>query len=151
MMVWKRWSPLNMAIFGIYMLDFWGVIRLSMWLMCKVDTFAWILGLFWEFEWNTTLAYFGMMTSPSSWWWSVPILPPPKDQTWWLPQQRIGTPALDIYVVQTPEASCSKGGEATCKSYRSSNHCKWVQLCPHESKIVSKPVPPWICWWYILS
>jgi len=27
MMVWKRWSPLNMAIFGIYesMLDFWGV------------------------------------------------------------------------------------------------------------------------------
>lgn len=77
--------------------------------------------------------------------------PPPKDQTWWLPQQRIGTPALDIYVVQTPEAFCSKGAEATWKSYRSSNHCKWVQLCPHESKTVSKPVPPWIGWWYILS
>ena len=32
----------------VSMLDFGGVIRLSMWLMCKVDTFAWILGLIWE-------------------------------------------------------------------------------------------------------
>eukprot|EP00435_Cladocopium_sp_Y103_P038043 s2336_g10.t1 len=30
------------------------------------------------------------------------------DQSWWLPQQRVGTPALDIYVVQTPEASQSE-------------------------------------------
>ena len=26
MMVWERWLLLNMAIFGIYMLNFWGVI-----------------------------------------------------------------------------------------------------------------------------
>ncbi|CAK8996601.1 unnamed protein product [Durusdinium trenchii] len=25
------------------------------------------------------------------------------DQSWWLPQQRVGTPSLDIYLVQTPE------------------------------------------------
>ncbi|CAE7394439.1 unnamed protein product [Symbiodinium natans] len=30
------------------------------------------------------------------------------DQSWWLPQQRVGTPALDIYVMQTPSDA---GGE----------------------------------------
>merc|ERR1712232_152421 len=25
-----------------------------------------------------------------------------RDQRWWLPQQRVGTPALDIYIVQGP-------------------------------------------------
>mmetsp|Transcript_108499 Transcript_108499/g.350094 ORF Transcript_108499/g.350094 Transcript_108499/m.350094 type:complete len:140 (+) Transcript_108499:222-641(+) len=26
------------------------------------------------------------------------------DQTWWLPQQFVGSPALDVYVVETPES-----------------------------------------------
>ncbi|CAE7675367.1 unnamed protein product [Symbiodinium microadriaticum] len=46
------------------------------------------------------------------------------DQTWWLPQQRVGTPALDIYVVQTPSDS---GGE---RYYISNDqfHCN-VRVC----------------------
>lgn len=27
-----------------------------------------------------------------------------RDQAWWLPQQFVGTPALDVYIVETPEA-----------------------------------------------
>eukprot|EP00928_Gymnodinium_smaydae_P048107 TRINITY_DN32147_c0_g1_i1.p1 TRINITY_DN32147_c0_g1~~TRINITY_DN32147_c0_g1_i1.p1 ORF type:complete len:616 (+),score=125.20 TRINITY_DN32147_c0_g1_i1:48-1895(+) len=44
-----------------------------------------------------------------------------SDQSWWLPQQRVGTPSLDIYIVQTPA-----GPESTADVHYVSNerfHC----------------------------